>query len=83
MARIRLSTTVLFTLTWLVVLCEPSYACTCQRPGAPCEEYWRADAIFVGTVTGIRAVKVETGYARRVVTLAVSEAFRGIAVNEV
>ena len=29
-------------------------ACTCARPGTPCESYGSADAVFVGTVTGER-----------------------------
>lgn len=29
-------------------------ACTCMNPGAPCESYGKAAAVFVGTVTGVR-----------------------------
>ena len=32
-------------------------ACTCARPGTPCESYGGADAVFVGTVTGVRSQK--------------------------
>ena len=29
-------------------------ACTCKKPGTPCEGYGKAAAVFVGTVTGVR-----------------------------
>lgn len=56
-------------------------ACTCAfGGGAPCREYWRADAIFTARVTGSSQITVEEGdfkYTRRAVRLIVEESFRG------
>lgn len=56
-------------------------ACTCAFGGsAPCQEYWRVDAVFTARVTGSSQVNVEDGdfkYTRRLVRLIVEERFRG------
>ncbi len=38
----------------LAILSPGVNACTCARPGTPCESYGGADAVFVGTVIGVR-----------------------------
>jgi hypothetical protein len=61
-------------------------ACDCAAAGRPCEEYWRADAVFSGTVIDSRTVTVkEESYARdyRVVRLSIDSAFRGVEGAEV
>lgn len=72
----------MLALGWLG-LPAPGYACSCIMPKAPCEEFWRTDALFVGTVTAIKTVKNTDGYSSRRVTLAISEALRGVTGNEV
>jgi hypothetical protein len=48
---------VLITLTTLTVLTlgatRDASACSCERPGPPCQDAFRADAAFAGTVTNI------------------------------
>ena len=59
-----------------------SLACDCRGEGIkPCQEYWRADVVFIGTVATIRTVPKKEGayeFRRQLVTFAVGEAFRGI-----
>ena len=65
---------------------RPSQACSCGRQ-APCEAYWEADVVFVGTVTSHKSSKfhVETINGKKVTvidetttaTLDVVEQFRG------
>jgi hypothetical protein len=74
-----------FVLGMLLLLCHgfgvDAAACTCRfGGGAPCEEYWRVDAVFTGRVTGSSEIKVEEGtykFSQRVVRLIVEERFRG------
>lgn len=65
-------------------------ACTCGGPGAPCEAFGGAAAVFVGTVTGItnRPREVlpegeEVGRGPRTVRFSVREAFSGVEGAEV
>jgi hypothetical protein len=51
-------------------------ACTCLRPGAPCEAYWEVDAVFVGKVTSIAGSSGRL-MAGRAVTFAVLESLKG------
>ena len=39
----------------------PAHACKCAPLGAPCAEYWRASAVFAGTVREIRPVEARPG----------------------
>src|SRR5262245_24343894 len=69
------------------------FACSCVRPGPPCQEYWRADAVFVGLVKAKEikeeAFKTPDGVeVRRLdaevrVTFTITDAFRGVTGNEV
>jgi 5-hydroxyisourate hydrolase-like protein (transthyretin family) len=61
-------------------------ACSCRfGGGAPCEEYWRVDAVFAGRVVGASEITVDEGAYKsqmRAIRLAVEQAFRG-GVEEV
>lgn len=60
-------------------------ACSCLGRPAPCEAYWKASAIFAGTVTDISGVsgkKVGYGLSRRLVRFSVNEAFLGVNGTE-
>jgi hypothetical protein len=83
MNRKFLFTTCLLTLSWLLGLSQLAYACTCAMPKPPCEEYWQKDAVFVGEVTALKAAKDAEGWQKRLVTLAITEAFRGVTGKEV
>lgn len=54
-------------------------ACSCVAPGLPCDEVWRADAVFVGHVVSIES----SSMGGRLVQLAVIEAFRGFQLSQV
>lgn len=83
MNRKFLFTTCFFGLVWLVGLKAASYACSCMMPKLPCEEYWQKDAVFVGEVTALKATKDAEGWQGRLVTLTVTEAFRGVTGAEI
>lgn len=68
-------------------------ACSCLQPGPPCQEYWRADAVFAGRVTAIDPVP-DPGWSpdsapfyalpmSRRVTFAIVEGFRGVTGKSV
>ncbi len=62
-------------------------ACSCGfGGGAPCQEFWRADAVFAGTVVASGKINVEeAGYKfdRRLVHLTVDQPVRGMQSSEV
>ena len=61
-------------------------ACTCARPGTPCESYGGADAVFVGTVTGVSTAKrsnIETGWTPLAFKFAVENSYLGVEGTEV
>jgi hypothetical protein len=58
-------------------------SCVMIQQGPPCQEYWRADAVFVGVATRVISVPNQTGlaigpYARQTAHFSVEEAFKGI-----
>ena len=55
-------------------------ACTCAGSSAPCEEYWEASAVFIGTVIEGRLITVKDGdfeHQMNAVRISIDEAFRG------
>jgi hypothetical protein len=56
-------------------------ACTCQYGGAPvCQDYWRTDVVFAGTVVGSAKITIGEGdnkYDQRLVRFEVAQIFRG------
>ena len=63
-----------------------AFACSCAGPSAPCEEYWQASAVFIGTVIEGRLVTVKESdyeHQQRAVRLSIDEAFRGVEGAEV
>jgi hypothetical protein len=61
-------------------------ACTCAGESAPCQEYWEASAVFIGTVIEGRLVPVKIGeyeHQQRAVRISIDEAFRGVEGAEV
>jgi 5-hydroxyisourate hydrolase-like protein (transthyretin family) len=57
-------------------------ACSCAfGGGAPCQEYWKAEVIFAGTVVGSASVELKEGAYKsqqRLVKFSIGESFRGI-----
>jgi hypothetical protein len=60
----------LFVVAWLVAGVRSADACPCSRQ-APCEAYWEADVVFVGTVTASSGgeIKTKTIKGKRVMVL--------------
>ncbi len=61
--------------------------CTCGfGGGAPCQEFWRVDAVFAGTVVGSGKINVDEGgykHDMRLVRLTVDQPIRGMQTAEV
>lgn len=75
----------LLALAAFVALAGVDAAASCPQvnPGPPCAEFWRADAVFVGTATQVILTPNTTGlaigpYSKSTVYFSVEEAFRGV-----
>lgn len=59
-----------------------AYGCDCQfGGGAVCQDYWKASAVFAGTVIDSKVITVKRGEydtQQRLVRLSLDEAFRGV-----
>jgi hypothetical protein len=74
----RLATVLLLTLASLTFQPADADACSCARPGPPCDAVFRADAVFLGRVLSIEPINPqEPGLGSRNVELLVEEAYRG------
>lgn len=73
-------------ISLIVVLAQATNACSCRfGGGAPCEDYWRADAVFSGLAISSSQITVDRGSyktTQRLVRLTIEEAFRGITATE-
>lgn len=67
----------------LAILGPGVNACTCARPGTPCESYGGADAVFVGTVTGVRSETKSSDWTPRAFKFAVEHSYLGVDGAEV
>jgi 5-hydroxyisourate hydrolase-like protein (transthyretin family) len=90
-SKITIST---FALALFFCLYIDSFAYDCAESAPPCQEYWQADAVFVGQVKAkklkARVEKGGNGEELRVlgggetrVTFTITEAFRGVSGKEV
>lgn len=78
-------------LSLLPAVTAPAYCASCPSAvqGPPCQEFWRADAVFVGYVTEAVGVPWPSGmevwsqYLKLTARLTVEESFRGDAGAEV
>ncbi|HKO46038.1 MAG TPA: carboxypeptidase-like regulatory domain-containing protein [Pyrinomonadaceae bacterium] len=77
----------LLVLTFLLlVFAEEGNACTCAGTPMPCEAYWKASAVFLGTVTYTTTSssnREEHDFYSRVFRFTVDKAFRGVEAKEV
>lgn len=74
-----------FNVLGLLLLCSATgWACSCLESGPPCQEFWKANAVFVGHVASIRT-ESRGDFERKinVVRLYVSGPFRGVSTPEV
>ena len=83
-------------LASLVFFAEDARACSCAGNVPPCQAYWQASAVFVGTATGMtepprltveearrREDAGEDVWSRRVFTFAVERPLRGVEGTQV
>ncbi len=76
----------LFLILLMVVSAGKGYGCSCAGPLVPCESYWSASAVFLGTVTlSTTGVLNLSGrdVTQRVFRFHVDKAFRGIQAKDV
>ena len=80
-------TLILTFALFIVGLCGvDARACSCAfGGGAPCQEYWRVDAVFAGTVVGSSKIDVDDGYKHtmRLLRMTVEQPIRGMQAAEV
>jgi hypothetical protein len=71
---------VLFAL--MLAIAGQAYPCDCQFGGsAVCQDYWKASAVFVGTVIESKTVSIKRGeyqVQQRLVRFSLDEPFRGV-----
>ncbi len=73
-------------LLLLPCVAESVRACQCFARQTPCAEYWRADAVFLGTVTSITpafADSASTAISTESIRFSIEQSYRGITGNEV
>lgn len=82
----RKLTHTLLALAACLVCADAALACSCLRPGPPCDAYGSASAVFVGTVTGVREkprTEQDADWTPRAFEFAVEQAFLGVEGAEV
>ena len=71
-----------FALLWLGLFTSEVIACSCNEPPVPCQAYWEASAVFIGTVidSSIITLQIEDNRRerQRLVRFSLDEAFRGV-----
>jgi hypothetical protein len=79
--KVSLSVVALIILAGLAT--ETFASCVLIEQGPPCQEFWRASAVFIGTAARVEHVRNETQlalgpYLRSTTHLSVEEAFKGV-----
>ena len=76
-----------FFLSFLLfAFADESNACSCAGAPLPCESYWTASAVFLGTVTSSKNANPKPGqdnFYRRAFQFTVDKSFRGVEGTEV
>lgn len=73
-----------FALIILASFATSTFAsCPIMQPGPPCQEFWRADTVFIGTATRVVRIPNETQlmigpYVRSTTHFSVDEGFKGV-----
>jgi hypothetical protein len=77
---------ILAALVLITAAAARASACSCAGETAPCQAYWEASAVFVGTVINGRSVTVKDAgfeHEMRAVRLFVDEPMRGVEGGEI
>ena len=83
---VKVTHIILTSIAVLVLAGVPTFACDCAGNRPPCQEYWEASAVFIGTVIDSRSLTIKQGtypQQRRAVRISLDEIFRGIEGAEV
>lgn len=84
--QVRFAIKSFLVLCALIAFADRVDACSCMGPRPPCEAYWDASAVFVGTVNFVSTVSGKVaGYEseNRVYRFHVDRKFRGVEGNEI
>ena len=76
----------LFFAVLLPLSATKALACSCGGPALPCQDYWKASAVFVGTVSSSARSSYtidKTAFEGRLVHFAVDRVFRDVEGAEV
>jgi hypothetical protein len=69
---------IIFVLTLIILFChEPLLACICYTPPPPCYNFWKFDAVFVGTVKNVEEQSPENNFIQKV-EVEVEQNFKGM-----
>ncbi|HKO60998.1 MAG TPA: carboxypeptidase regulatory-like domain-containing protein [Pyrinomonadaceae bacterium] len=77
---------VFFLFFLIFVFADESNACSCAGSPLPCESYWQASAVFLGTVThskNVNSKREEYDFYSRVFHFTIDKGFRGVKGTEV
>jgi hypothetical protein len=86
MKNLIFSVSFLLTIMFYPPLTTRATVCSCNESGLPpCAAYWRADAVFVGSVTEIlpASKKASNSLPEAILRFSIEEAFRGINASTV
>jgi hypothetical protein len=75
-----------FLVFLLPVFAIEASACSCAGAGTPCQDYWKADAVFMGTVSYISSTTYMVGeheFRGRLVRFTVERGFRGVNGSDI
>jgi hypothetical protein len=74
----------------LLSFSDTAFACSCMGTRPPCEAYWQAEAVFIGTPKEVSWIEIEDKienstfkYRERVFRFSVDQAFRGVNGSQV
>lgn len=76
----------LFLVFLLPLFAAKALACQCAGPGSPCQDYWKASAVFIGTVSFSSSMTRKLGEYQvggRLIRFTVDRAFQGVKGKEV
>jgi hypothetical protein len=87
--RLKLLSMGSFVMT-LLSFSDTAFACSCMQTPPPCEAYWRAEAVFIGTVKEVSQIELEEEvggsilkYRNPLFHFSVDQTYRGVNGSQV
>lgn len=84
--RVHLIISQLLLIGVLLSMPSQAFPCTCYRHGPPCQDVWRTDAVFLGTVVDGRIdwlIRFFHELGSEVITFRVDDGVRGVRTGDV